>query len=173
MPACIKESENDAFTAGLLHDIGKLLFASVEGPKYDELVRLHGDCGRKLRRAEQMVFGVDHPTLGARLLSRWGLPENIVSTVSQHHTSASLDGAPYQRLVVTLKLANNLAYLIALEDAHICDAAQCNLAGLTVLGLTADDIPHLVEQVEVRLRGVQRFSKLSFDQPAHAINMPT
>jgi putative nucleotidyltransferase with HDIG domain len=171
--SCIHESENTAFTAGLLHDIGKLIFVAVEGPKYGELLRLHGDCGRKLRRAEQMVFGVDHPALGARLLSRWGLPENIVSTVSQHHTAASLDGSAHQRLVITLKLANNLAYLIALEDAHICDPAQCIPGGITVLGLTAVDIPNLVEQVEVRLRGVQRFSKLSFGQPAHAINMPT
>jgi len=86
---------------------------------------------------------------------------------------ALLREEPYQRLVVTLKLANNLAYLIALEDAHICDPTQCTPDGITVLGLTADDIPNLVEQVEFRLRGVQRFSKLSFDQPAHAINMLT
>ena len=168
--ARINDSEIAAFNAGLLHDIGKLIFISVEGAKYASLVRMHGDCGRKLRQAEQMLFGVDHPILGARLLSRWSVSENIVSAVSQHHTAASLEGAADLRLVVTLKLANNLAHLLASENAQICDPTRCNPDGISALGLTADDIPNLVEQVEVKWRGVQRFAKLSFDAPAHLSN---
>ena len=111
-----------------------------------------------------------------QLLDRWGLPEHIVSAVQQHHTTESLESAPNERLVVPLKLANNLAHLISLENAQICDPSKCIPAGINVLGLTADDIPHLVEQTEDRVRCAQRFSKLFFDQPARSLttrNTPT
>src|SRR6185295_7116319 len=70
----VQEAEAVAFTAGLLHDIGKLVFASVEGSQYAGILRQTGAFGPGLADAEQAAFGVSHASIGARLLGRWGLP---------------------------------------------------------------------------------------------------
>ena len=79
--------ETAAFTAGLLHDIGKLILVSTEGIVYAEIVRNAGFFGPRLVAEEASVLGFTHATLGARLLTRWGLPAGVCSTAS---TAASL-----------------------------------------------------------------------------------
>ena len=64
-----------AFTAGLLHDIGKLILVSMEGVVYADLVRTGGSFGPPLAAAERSHLGFTHAALGGRLLARWGLPE--------------------------------------------------------------------------------------------------
>jgi putative nucleotidyltransferase with HDIG domain len=85
-----QEAEGAALTAGLLHDVGKLVLASVEGAAYAELMR-RADASRSgLARAEEVALGVTHAEVGARLLERWGLPENITRAVQYHHAPPAL-----------------------------------------------------------------------------------
>jgi putative nucleotidyltransferase with HDIG domain len=159
----VDEPQAVAFTAGLLHDIGKLILASVEDSHYAELVRLHGVCHLKLDRAEQEVFGVEHAALGAELLARWGLPDTIVAAVRHHHSASSSVAAP-GRLVAIIKLANNLAHFLSIDAAQMCDTTRCNPNALPLLGLTDKELPELIQQIDDGLRHVQGFSKLTFNQ---------
>ena len=79
--------EAAAFTAGLLHDLGKLICVSVEGTSYAEMLRNTRQSGPFLTAAEFTLMGFSHAALGARLLARWGLPENICVAVELHHQS--------------------------------------------------------------------------------------
>lgn len=100
-----------AFTAGLLHDVGKLIFISVEGTHYAGLAGEAGNFGPALAAAEESSIGFTHADLGARLLSRWGLPENICLAVKHHHRSPTA-AAPHQRLAATVNFGNLLAHQI-------------------------------------------------------------
>jgi putative nucleotidyltransferase with HDIG domain len=74
-----------AFTAGLLHDIGKVLlgtFIEVDDAPIKELVDLDG---LSFNEAERMVLGVDHAEAGAHLLERWSLPGEVVQAARWHH----------------------------------------------------------------------------------------
>lgn len=69
------------FTAGLLHDIGKLIIF-VEAPKYaNEVIEKCTETNELMHKVEKNVMGFDHAKLGAMLLKKWKLPEEIVSTV--------------------------------------------------------------------------------------------
>lgn len=74
-----------AFTAGVLHDIGKLLLADSLSDTY---LTLHSRAlkeGRPLIELEREAFGVTHAEVGAYLLDLWGLPTSLVEAVAFHH----------------------------------------------------------------------------------------
>jgi HD-like signal output (HDOD) protein/CheY-like chemotaxis protein len=74
-----------AFTAGILHDTGKLVLGSAMPELYAQAVRLAADELMPQWQAEANVFGVSHAEVGAYLLGLWGLPVPIVETVAWHH----------------------------------------------------------------------------------------
>lgn len=81
-----KETGNDAFTAGLLHDIGKVILAAnlpSESKKVREIVQRER---LTLIEGEKEVFGASHAYVGAYLLGLWGLPSEVVQAVAFHHT---------------------------------------------------------------------------------------
>ena len=82
---------DEAYTAGLLADSGVLLFAQVQSDHYVPLHAEHSH-GPELIAAERKHSGFDHAALGARLLARWSLPEQLAQAVRSHHTGSS-DGS--------------------------------------------------------------------------------
>ena len=79
------ESGQDAFLAGLLHDIGKLLIAVSWPRQYDDILALIAVTGSTLIEAERDVIGIDHAELSALAISRWELSEAIQSAACDHH----------------------------------------------------------------------------------------
>lgn len=79
-----------AYTAGLLHDLGKLvLAANLPGPFAEAHKRAAG-TGSPVWEAERQVLGVSHAEIGAALLGVWGLPAQILEAVAQHHRPARI-----------------------------------------------------------------------------------
>jgi HD-like signal output (HDOD) protein/CheY-like chemotaxis protein len=74
----------EAFTAGLLHDIGKLVLAVNLPNEYTEATRL-AHAGLELPLAEHQVFGANHADVGGYLIGLWGLPVPVVEAVALHH----------------------------------------------------------------------------------------
>ena len=103
-----ENSEGAAFTAGLLHDIGKLVLASVEGRKYGELLDRAHATGQSSHDAEQGVFGTNHAEIGGLLLEQWKLPPEGHRAVRFHHdpTAAGADS----HMAAIIHLANWIAH---------------------------------------------------------------
>ena len=74
-----------AFTAGVLHDTGKLVLAATLPDLYRQALQLASDEMIPQWQAEANVFGVSHAEVGAYLLGLWGLPPAIVEAVAWHH----------------------------------------------------------------------------------------
>ncbi|HWE52109.1 MAG TPA: response regulator [Bryobacteraceae bacterium] len=75
----------DAWMAGLLHDIGKLVLAAELPAQLAEAVEQARREKRPLYEVEQDRYGVSHAEIGAYLLGTWGLPYPIVEAVANHH----------------------------------------------------------------------------------------
>ena len=150
-----------AFTVALLHEIGQLVFAAVEPARYAEVRRQTEMFGGSLAVAERAAFGVAHATVGARLLVRWGLPESVCQAV-RHHNDPPAAARPHERLVAVVQMAHTLADYLATPDFSLEDWSAGHPEAMNLLGLTAEDLPLLLEQIETRCEQVQGFSKLSF-----------
>lgn len=75
----------DAFTAGVLHDVGKLAMLLAEPKRFEEVVRMV-QGGMSYRDAEREAFeGIGHEHVGARLANRWKFPEELISAIRWHH----------------------------------------------------------------------------------------
>jgi HD-like signal output (HDOD) protein/CheY-like chemotaxis protein len=78
------KAAEEAFTAGMLHDIGKLVLAVNLPNEYTEATRL-ARSGLELPLAEYQVFGANHADVGGYLIGLWGLPVPVVEAVALHH----------------------------------------------------------------------------------------
>jgi HD-like signal output (HDOD) protein len=77
--------KDDAFSAGLLHDVGKLLLMSRIAERYEAIEEEAMESGRELFDVEAQHLGAHHGTIGACLLGMWGLPSTILEAVHGHH----------------------------------------------------------------------------------------
>jgi putative nucleotidyltransferase with HDIG domain len=102
--------------AGLLHDLGELIFFTNVPESYYAMVRRSGGDERVLLEMELEQFGVGHPELGAHILSLWGLPEDVVQAIAYHHggNSQSFMDAPLPSKAVCI--AESLLQSYNMED---------------------------------------------------------
>lgn len=80
-----RELANDAFTAGIIHDVGRIVIALALPEKHREISECAAASSKPECSVEQDVLGVTHAEVGAYLLGVWGLPFSIVETTAFHH----------------------------------------------------------------------------------------
>lgn len=90
---------DDAFTAGLLHDVGRLVMACAFGAEYQQVLQRAGEPGALLARCEADAFGCTHNEVGAYLLGLWGLSDSIVEAVAWHHQPAQAQPRSFSALI--------------------------------------------------------------------------
>ena len=124
---------DDAYTAGLLHDIGLLILATKMPDLFADMLRLTETEGLSLLKAEKRVFGATHAEIGGFLLDLWGLPEAIVEAISYHlYPSATPDksyevveeDAPPFTTITAVHVAN---YLCEDQDVMVQDTAKAEI----------------------------------------------
>jgi putative nucleotidyltransferase with HDIG domain len=84
-PAGLREA---AFTAGMLHDVGKLLLAANAPDGYGLILEEARDSGRPLWQVEKEDMGFSHAEIGGCMLGIWGTGMPIVEAVAWHHEPA-------------------------------------------------------------------------------------
>jgi putative nucleotidyltransferase with HDIG domain len=99
---------DEAFLAGLLHDLGKVALAASSPNEYQELLATHRNHSKGLRAGELASFGATHAEVGAYLLKLWGLPETIIDAVEHHHQLCPTDLQPFSPLLAVF-VAQELA----------------------------------------------------------------
>lgn len=97
----------DAFTAGILHDLGSLILATKLMPAFVESRRVAKESEIATVEAERRVLGVTHAELGAYLLGLWGLPYPIVEAVAFHHMPDHVEHTTFG-LVDAVHIASSL-----------------------------------------------------------------
>jgi HD-like signal output (HDOD) protein len=91
-------SADDAWLAGLLHDIGYWILVEECPKELVEALELSRSQGLQLFECERRIIGASHAEIGAYLLGLWGLPYPIVEAVALHHTPAAIESQDYDLL---------------------------------------------------------------------------
>jgi putative nucleotidyltransferase with HDIG domain len=142
-----------AFTAGLLHDIGKLVLASKEGGAYAGLLQKAKEERTPLSALERAALGIDHAELGGELMRRWNLPPDVVAAVRNHHSLEVVP--PYQRLTATVQIGDILGHLLFGED--VAGEGLQDSPSFGLLGLTYEDFDRLLGKTQAgmdKLKGL-------------------
>jgi len=156
------ESEGIVFTAGLLHDVGKIVLASAEGARYADLLKKHGDFGTVLNNAEKEAFGFNHSEVWARLLNRWHVPEDVFMPVLFHHETEW--SGPFERPAAIVNLANLMARCIDKTGPEKpCELPEA-VHAMELLRVNQGDMLRLEE---VAREDIEQLSSL-FATPAHS-----
>ena len=115
------EDKNIAYTAGILHDMGRIALAVVQPKKYAELMNAHRGAPMGLLEAERALFGQDHCETGRQLVRDWKLPEGFAAVVSGHHQPRRTDGA--WDLAELIKVSCKMADAAGFPACAGCEAA--------------------------------------------------
>ena len=74
--------------AGILHDIGKLIFAVQAEASYQRVLDLQKGSAISSLTAERTMFEFTHPEVGQMVAERWDLPARYVAAIAHHHAPA-------------------------------------------------------------------------------------
>ncbi len=137
-------SQDHAFTAGLLTDVGRLLLFGLEPESARELFM----AGSPPRLAEERAaLGFDHAQLAATFLRRWGLPESTCHVVERHHHLPGAD-CDVWRLHAVVHLADHAALASWDGTGGAALASQVEAHPLTQrLGLAPEEVLLACEQL--------------------------
>ena len=101
-----------AFCAGILHDIGKLIFTEFAGNDYLEACSYARKNSVPLIDAERRFLGITHADIGRILADKWALPLDLEYAVVFHHEPAKADSL--LDLVTTVHMANVLTHKVGM-----------------------------------------------------------
>lgn len=104
---CRYRLTGDAYAAGLLHDVGKVVLRQQDPERFDAVLALCRAQSVPVEEAERGLFGSDHAEVGGWLAERWGLPAEIAEAIAFHHRPDAATRNP--ALTALVHIANSLA----------------------------------------------------------------
>jgi len=134
---------DDIFTAALVHDVGKLILGQFI---QEDLAAIDAaaDSNVSFEVAEKQVLGTDHAEIGARILSHWSLPDDLVHAVRWHHDP---DAAEEQkRITDVVHVANVLCLMMGIGVGREGLQYEPSPAVTRRLGLKQFHLEHVASQ---------------------------
>lgn len=144
-----------AFTAGLIHDIGKLVLVEALTPEMISEVQSRVFGGMPLWEAERAVLGASHADVGACLLQTWRMPEILIEPVGNHHSPVF---APEPQLSVLIHLANCVVHHLDLNPAWPAFAEQVNQEAAASVGFGAPQLSFVLQTLGEQKEKVTQFA---------------
>ena len=140
----------EAFTCGLLHDIGKLILFTHDFQDFSTTLTENDE--NKMLYNERQLYGYDHAQVGSLVARRWGLQDEVCDTICYHHNPAM---APHPTVVTHIVeaadiIANVKGYGLRCENESALSAS----ASVKKLGLTLDGLETTWNNTEESIKEV-------------------
>jgi putative nucleotidyltransferase with HDIG domain len=144
---CCHLGPDDAFIAGLLHDIGRLVLAACFPEPYEQVDACCAEQDVTLSEAEQRVLGVDHQRTGQLLAEVWRFPPQIQRAIGQHHAPSCDDLGNLAGLV---HVSNAIVHALDLGGGAHATVPRLQDAAWDSLGLAPDQLKAVFRQTEAQ-----------------------
>ena len=146
-------NQDFAFTAGLLHDIGRLVLVSSFPQQYAATLayRAASDC--LLLDAERIVLDTDHVIIGQALAAHWNFSEIILKAIAGHHAPEAFGTASIASIV---HVANSIVHALDLagdEDTLVSPLSQVAWDGL---GMQESEYAHIFRETEMQFEAISQ-----------------
>src|SRR5579859_1826016 len=101
------------YTAGLVHDVGRLALLSAFPEKYERILSVQPRDGFDLIECERSIFDIDHCQAGKWILEQWDFPQELRDVAFLHHQTPKADASILLRIVhVGWRMADLLGFSV-------------------------------------------------------------
>lgn len=115
---------DEAYTAGLLHNLGSLGLMSAYPDEYARMLQVSDDYGFDLLKTERDLFEIDHCAAGAYLAQDWDFPDELAATLATHHDEPAAGVYSMDNIVrICWRLADSLGFA-AFSPARVWRAGE-------------------------------------------------
>ncbi|GAB4345214.1 MAG: HDOD domain-containing protein [Gammaproteobacteria bacterium] len=133
-----------AFTAGLLHDVGKLVIDCVLPEEFARINEQVAETGCLMVEAERQILGFDHSFTGGRVAERWKLPPPVIAAITRHHTPDSSSEA----IVQAVHLGDILCRALEIGNGGDDGLPELNPSAMDRTGLDWSSIRGCLEEID-------------------------
>jgi putative nucleotidyltransferase with HDIG domain len=140
-------NQDFAFTAGLLHDIGRLVLVTGFPERYSAVLARRQREDRQLLDVERELLGVDHVMAGALLAQHWQFSDTMHHAIAYHHEPES-PGAGFLATIVHVANAIVHALDLARDDDEL--VPPVSMVAWTALGLSQEAYLHVFRETEMQ-----------------------
>lgn len=134
-----------AFIAGLIHDIGKVILSIHVASQFDELMTIVSEQNTNFSQAEKELFGVDHAQIGGLVAERWNLPEDLVDAIAHHHLPDEV--VEIKTITAVVHVADALCLMLGVGLGSDGLLYQVNAQALDLLGLSETTIQEIMLEI--------------------------
>ncbi|MDQ7051418.1 MAG: HDOD domain-containing protein [candidate division KSB1 bacterium] len=152
------EMPEEAFMAGLIHDIGKVVFDQFLHEEFMQALDFAYKHKVPLFEGEQHAIGAQHTDIGAWLGEKWNLPSHLIATIEFHHSLQNPE--KYGEIVAIVHLAN---VLVRLEGfGHSGDPSQPIISEdiWHLININPDNVPQLLEEIRIGFENAKEFLRM-------------
>jgi putative nucleotidyltransferase with HDIG domain len=158
------ENANVAFTAGLLHDLGKVVLSEHVAEEFNRIITLVTQEKMSFVEAERQELGLSHCEVGARVGQAWQIPDTILLCIEHHHTPCELN--PPHPLVDAVYLANCICLLMGIGLGADGLATRADSVVMERHNLNESDLELIGAQMMTELKRVEQTFADSADTSA-------
>ncbi|HBF43870.1 MAG TPA: hypothetical protein DDW42_09660 [Desulfobacteraceae bacterium] len=146
-----QELKNDAFSAGLIHDVGKLVLDAYVHEKKDAFEEFMQYGRETFLNAEKHILGFDHSEIGFEICKHWHIPEALSMAIRYHHHPSRSHKHELAYIVYTadsiIHMADAIANMNGVEKSIDVMMYQIDDRAMEFLNLQKEDIISIIDNV--------------------------
>ena len=139
------KNPDTVFTAGLLHDIGKVILDQYAFEKFNLIMDRVLNENAPFLDAENEIFGYNHAQIGGIIARKWDLPEVLVEAISFHHQPQ--EAKENLEVVSVVHIADNICSMIGYGCGADAMDNHIHQFAISSINLRDDDIDKIIEKL--------------------------
>jgi HD-like signal output (HDOD) protein len=150
-----QKEEEEAFTLGILHDVGKVFLDTNYHSQFLEVLReSKKNKSAPVYEIERRILSTDHAEIGSMIIDKWNLPENFVEPIKFHHTPGL---AADKYMTSVLHVADTISKFSAITYDASEISARLDRDAMGTLKLQEDNLRTVVQNLEYEMSNADLF----------------
>lgn len=136
---------DQAYTAGLLRDIGKVILDHYLNKQFQSVMDGVNEGNKSFIEVEEEILGFNHGQVGAKIAEKWKLPEDLVEAIAYHHQPEKAQLNP--KLVAITHIADGLVMMMGIHIGADGLAYGFSETAMGLLGLSEQMLTEIMSEV--------------------------